>query len=216
MSRHCFSGPTRKAEELSERRLPRVYLNAKGAGLPSRSDGSELSAESERRPPKQKQIAKPSSRCPLVRLGQHAKTRPRPVGGSCFFSTRPRPLPTLVAVAAPASRIWRRPTLRPSAKPPRLPAAGRRRRPPEPSPFSRSFFMRLCVSELRARRRRAATPRRRVADAPAGWSSPPPESDSPSSAALLAEDDGPPRRPPPRRALKSPAATGYRGPECAR
>ena len=39
-------------------RLPRVYLNAKGAGLPMRSDGSELSAESESDTPKKKQKPK--------------------------------------------------------------------------------------------------------------------------------------------------------------
>ena len=51
MSRHCLTGPTRKEEELIERRLPRVYLTAKGAGLPRKMEPMEESAESERRPP---------------------------------------------------------------------------------------------------------------------------------------------------------------------
>jgi|TARA_B110001469_G_C9472650_1_gene237415 hypothetical protein len=51
MSRHCLAGPTRKEEELIERMLPRVYLTAKGAGLPRKMEPMEESAESERRPP---------------------------------------------------------------------------------------------------------------------------------------------------------------------
>ena len=54
---------------------PKVYLKAKGAGLPRRSEGSEPSAESESSPPKRKHRAKPRSCCPRVKRGQQLHRR---------------------------------------------------------------------------------------------------------------------------------------------
>ena len=63
ISRHCLAGPTRKEEELMERRLPSVYLTAKGAGLPRKMDPMEERAESESSAPSAKVMTKPSIRC---------------------------------------------------------------------------------------------------------------------------------------------------------
>ena len=69
MSRHCLLGPTRKVPDDNDNRLPKVYLNAKGAGLPINNDGNEPRAESESSPPKMKQRKKPNSCWPRRAAG---------------------------------------------------------------------------------------------------------------------------------------------------
>ena len=150
LSRHCLLGPTRKVPDDNDSKLPKVYLNAKGAGLPISNDGNEPRAESESKPPKTKHRKKPNSCWPRESRGQHAHSlkhiRSRRPSGSRGFSSSRTPMlePTERAkpwpVVSALPDIWRR-----VARPPAASDAA----PPAPPPASPSLFKRPCFSGLR-------------------------------------------------------------------
>lgn len=67
----CANGPDKKHDPAREMRFPRVYMTAKGPGLPVRSLVNRKNEPTSRMRPRTKQQRQPKMRCCQVKEGHH-------------------------------------------------------------------------------------------------------------------------------------------------